>query len=125
MPNRQDGDYTTSPVWSGVRLKCPKCGKASVYDGFLTIKKACDVCKFALGKHDSADGPAYIAMFLTGVWVTIAAFIVERIYEPHLWLHAALWIPSIFLSAILLLKWIKPVFVALQYKYRVMGFGEE
>ncbi len=107
----------------GVRLKCPCCGMQGIYDGLLKVKKSCKKCRFPLAKHDAADGPAYAAMFLVGIVVTIAALWVEATYHPPLWVHALLWTPSILLGSIALLIVSKSLFIAMQFYFRREDFS--
>ncbi len=40
----------------------PRCGKGKIFDGFLTLKKACPVCGLDLSFADPADGPAFFVI---------------------------------------------------------------
>ena len=46
------------------------------------------------------------------------ALVVEVKYSPPMWVHAVMWPPLLIGLALLLLRFIKSLFVALQYKHR-------
>ena len=50
------------------------------------------------------------------------AAIVEVMFEPPYWLHAAIWIPLIIVSSVLGIRAMKAALIALQYKFRNEDF---
>ena len=105
-----------SPFATGLACRCPRCGAGKLYDGLLTVAEACDVCGLDFGPHDSGDGPAVFAIPILGAPVVGLAFLVETLAEPPFWVHAAIWPPAIAVFALLLLRPIKGLLVALHYK---------
>ena len=53
-----------SPFLAGLKCVCFRCGKGSVFSGYLTLKPACEVCGQDFRTGDTADGPAFFVMFL-------------------------------------------------------------
>jgi uncharacterized protein (DUF983 family) len=106
-----------SPFSTGLRCRCPACGKGRLYNGLLTVAPKCESCGLDLSAHDSGDGPAVFVIFILGFVVVGAAFVVEMTFEPPLLVHAAIWIPVIIGLAILLLRPAKAIMVALHYKH--------
>ena len=72
------------PGW----LRCPRCGKGKLFQGFLTLRPRCDVCGLDYGFADAGDGPAVFIMFLAGFIVVGAALVIEVVYQPPFWVHA-------------------------------------
>lgn len=107
-----------NPVLAGLACRCPACGKGKLFDGFLTLKPRCDVCHLDYAFIDAGDGPAVFVILIAGFVVVAAALIVEVIYQPPFWLHAALWGPLILLTTLAPLRSMKGVLVALQYHHR-------
>lgn len=103
------------PVSAGLRGRCPRCGQASIFDGFLKLKEACPACGLGYGFADSADGPAFFAMTFVGFLVSGAAVIVELAYTPPFWVHIVLWLPIVLVLCLVLLRPLKGLAVALQY----------
>jgi len=66
-----------SPFWTGLKMRCPRCGQGRLFTGFLTIRPACDTCSLDYSSQDTADGPAVMIILLVGALVTAAALIVE------------------------------------------------
>lgn len=106
-------------------LRCPACGRGSLFRKFLTIHDTCPSCAFNLKQHDSADGPAYVSMFVILVLIVPLVFIIERAYEPPIWLHMLIWIPAIIIGSLICLLFSKAFFIAAQYRHNVHGFRDK
>ena len=107
-----------SPIWAGIAGRCPRCGKGHLFSGFLTIAPSCDHCGLDFSFADAGDGPAIFVMLIAGFIVVGAALIVEVLYQPPLWVHAALWLPIGLAVPLLLLRPFKGVLITLQYHHR-------
>jgi uncharacterized protein (DUF983 family) len=108
----------------GLRLRCPACGKGSLYQAFLTVDAKCKACTFPLKEHDAADGPAYVVMVFMSIFVITSALWLEFTYNPPAWLHVILWIPITLGGSLLLLRYVKSLFIAHQYHYNAEGFRQ-
>ena len=108
---------TPSPISTGLRCRCPACGKGRLYDGILSVAPKCESCGLDLSAHDSGDGPAVCVIFIVGFVVVALAYIVEMMFAPPLWVHAVIWIPVITGLSILLLRPAKAILVALHSKH--------
>ena len=105
------------PIVRGICGRCPRCGKGKLFQGFLALAPRCDRCGLDYSFADSADGPAFFAMFISGFIVVFAALAVEVLYRPPFWVHAALWLPLIVVTTLLPLRPIKGILIALQYHH--------
>jgi uncharacterized protein (DUF983 family) len=105
-------------IMRGIRGRCPRCGEGRLYQGFLGLKPACERCGLDYGFADAGDGPAVFVILIGGFIVVFAAMIVEIMYQPPYWLHAALWLPLILLVTLAPLRPIKGVLIALQYHHK-------
>lgn len=112
----------TPSVWScigaGLRGRCPRCGQGRLFAGFLEVADGCNVCGLRMTEHDAGDGPAVFATFLLGFVVVGCAGAVEYLFGPPLWVHVALWLPLTVLGTAAVLRPLKGVTVALQYRHR-------
>lgn len=113
----QPVDRQPSPVSAGLAGRCPRCGKGKLFDGFLTLRRHCEVCGLDFSFADSGDGPAVFVMFIAGFIVVGMALAVEVTYQPPLWVHALLWGPLILLVTIGPLRPLKGLLIALQYHH--------
>jgi uncharacterized protein (DUF983 family) len=104
-----------SPWVAGLSCSCPRCGKGRLFDGFLALARRCSVCGLDYSFADSGDGPAVFIMLIVGFIVTGGALIVEMLYAPSYWVHAALWIPLGVGLPLLILRPFKATLIALQY----------
>ena len=103
---------------TGLRCRCPRCGVGRLFKGLLTVAPRCEHCDLDFSASDSGDGPAVFVIFITGPIVTILAFWVEFTFEPPMWVHLVLWIPAILGSSIALLRPLKGILIALQYRHK-------
>lgn len=109
---------STHPMLNGLAGRCPCCGKGRLFKGFLALAPKCDVCGLDYGFIDSGDGPAFFVMTFSGFVVVAAALIVEVMYQPPYWVHAALWLPLIFLTTLVPIRPLKGLLIGAQYRHK-------
>jgi uncharacterized protein (DUF983 family) len=111
-----------APIWPsvmrGLRGRCPQCGEGRLFAGFLSLRPKCESCGLDYRFADSGDGPAIFVILGAGFVVVFAALIVEVLYRPPFWLHAALWLPLVLLTTLAPLRVIKGLLIALQYHHK-------
>ncbi len=107
-----------SPFAAGIACRCPRCGKGSLFTGFLTLRPRCESCGLDYSFADTGDGPAIFIILIAGFIVVFAALIVEFLYQPPFWLHALLWGPLILLVTLGPLRPMKGLLIALQYHHK-------
>ncbi len=116
-----------SVLRAGLLCRCPRCGEGRLFPDFvhfLRVAQSCGVCGLDLRPEDSGDGPAVFVMFVTGPLVVGLAILLEVLVGPPLWLHALLWIPTVLATSIALLRPLKAVLIALQYRHRAGEGGK-
>jgi uncharacterized protein (DUF983 family) len=118
MPNSVDQSSPRVAVLRGLRGRCPRCGEGKMFAGFLTLAPRCDHCGLDYAFADSADGPAFFVMSISGFIVVFAALAVEVLYQPPFWLHAMLWLPLILITTLVPLRPMKGLLIALQYHHK-------
>lgn len=109
---------TALPIARGLRGRCPRCGEGKLFQGFLTLRPACERCGLDYGFADAGDGPAVFVILIGGAIVVFAALMTEVVYQPPYWLHAALWLPLILLVTLAPLRLLKGLLIALQYHHK-------
>ena len=107
-----------SPLLAGLMCRCPGCGRGRLFHGFLHVAPHCEACGLDYAFIDSGDGPAVFVIFLAGFIVVGAALIVEVLYQPPFWVHAALWVPLILITTLGPLRPMKGLMIALQYHHK-------
>ncbi|MGO1120242.1 DUF983 domain-containing protein [Rhodovibrionaceae bacterium A322] len=113
-----------SPTRTGLACRCPRCGQGRLYDGLLSVKPRCEVCDFDLAEADSGDGPAVFIMFILGALVVPLALWMDSAFSPPVWVHALVWGPVIIGGSVILLRPLKALMIALQYKHRASDSGK-
>jgi len=106
------------PIGRGLRGRCPRCGEGRLFQGFLSLRPACERCGLDYSFADAGDGPAVFVILIGGFIVVFTALITEIVYQPPYWVHAALWLPLILLVTLAPLRLIKGLLIALQYHHK-------
>ena len=117
MASEAEGSAGRS-IGFGLRGRCPRCGKGGLFDGFLQVADRCPVCGLGFGGQDAGDGPAVFGIFVLGFGVAGLAGVVEYLFSPPLWLHMVLWAPLILGGGLLMLRPLKGLMIAIQYRFR-------
>lgn len=107
-----------SPIISGLRCRCPRCGEGKLFSGFLTLAESCDRCGLDYSFADPADGPAFFVM--TGIGVAVIALFawIEVAFHPPLWIHLVTTFPLLFGGCLGALRPVKAWLVASQYFHK-------
>ena len=82
----------------------------------LETRPSCDRCGLDYRFIDTGDGPAVFAIFILGFLILGGALYVEFTFEPPVWVHVVLWGALTPLIALILLRFLKAMLIALQYR---------
>jgi uncharacterized protein (DUF983 family) len=104
------------PVRAGLTCTCPRCGQGKLYDGLVKVRPVCRNCGLDNSFADSGDGPAVFVILIIGFVVVGLALWMDVNYNPPLWLHFLLWIPLTIGLSLWLLRVMKALLIALQYR---------
>lgn len=107
-----------SPFEAGLTCRCPRCGKAPLFEGLLKVRETCPSCGLDLSAQDSGDGPAIFVILILGAILVPLALWVEFTFEPPPWLHMVLWLVVGLAGAIAMMRPLKATLIALQFKHR-------
>lgn len=107
---------SVSPLYAAVFAHCPRCGEGKLFKNVLEMRPACDRCGLDYRFIDTGDGPAVFAIFILGFAILGLALYVEFTYEPSVWVHVALWGLVTPLIALVVLRFLKSMLIALQYR---------
>lgn len=106
----------------GLACKCPACGDASSFTGYLEITNECSKCGENLSHHRADDFPPYLTIFIVGHIVVALMLMVERSTDMSTGVHLAIWIPLTIILSLALLRPLKGAVVGLQWATRMHGF---
>ncbi len=105
-----------SPSQTGMKGKCPRCGKGALFSGYLDVAKSCSVCGLDYDFADAGDGAAWFVTLIAGTLAVGAALWVELEWSPPYWVHALVAVPLAVGIPLLLLRPIKGLLIAQQYR---------
>lgn len=105
------------PLRVGVKGRCPRCGQGRLFKGFLSTAERCSNCGLDYDFADSGDGPAVFIIMAVGFIVVALMLVVEISFRPPIWLHMLLWLPLTVILGLGLLRPLKGVMIAQQYKH--------
>ena len=106
------------PISTGIKGRCPRCGKGSLFQGILKLRRSCDVCGLDYSFADPADGPAFFSMMVMAFPVTGFALWLEVAYEAPFWVHLVTSLPLLLALCILPLRPLKGWLVCSQYYHK-------
>lgn len=107
----------------GFRRRCPSCGEAHMFDGYLKVVDSCPVCREHLGEHRADDGPAYLTILIVG---HIMAFLFLEVYtrfRPEPMVMVTIFAVGSVALSLYLLPRLKGMIVGIQWAKRMYGFG--
>ena len=105
-----------SPLATGIAGRCPRCGNGKLFKSFLDLVPQCNVCGLDTKFADAGDGPAAFVTLFAGFFVLGLALWTEIKYEPPMWLHLVIFLPLALVVCLGMLRPLKGVLVALQYR---------
>jgi uncharacterized protein (DUF983 family) len=105
-----------SPLVAGLTCRCPRCGKGKLFVNVLNMRDTCSSCGLDYKFVDTGDGPAVFAIFILGFLCIGGALIAEFQFGVPWWMHVLLWGILTPLLAVFLLRFLKALLIALQFK---------
>lgn len=118
-------EASPSVLVSGVMCRCPRCGKGPLFASAMSLSLAprCTDCGLDFAFIDSGDGPAVFAIFILGFLILGGALIAEFAFGMPVWGHVLLWGILTPLLALGLLRFLKAILSATQYRYKAREAG--
>ena len=107
---------SVSPLVAAVTCHCPRCGKGKLFVNVLNMRDKCDACGLDYKFVDTGDGPAVFAIFILGFLCLGGALVAEFKFGVPWWGHVLLWGVLTPLAGVFLLRFIKAILIALQYR---------
>ena len=111
--------YPPQSPWStGLAGRCPRCGEGRMLTGLVNVAPRCEACGLDFKFADAGDGPAVFVTLFAGFIVLGMALWTELKYEPPMWMHLVIFLPMTLVVCLGMLRPLKGVLVALQYRNR-------
>ena len=120
MKGAADQPYfpTLSPLATGLKGKCPRCGRGDLFSGYLAVAERCRSCGLSFDFADAGDGAPWFVMLISGALAVAAALVLELNWMPPYWVHGVVALGFAVLLPLLLLRPVKGVLLCQQYRTR-------
>jgi uncharacterized protein (DUF983 family) len=105
-----------SPFKTGMRGKCPRCGRGKFFSSYLGVAKSCVSCGLSFSFADAGDGAAWFVMLFACVFGVGSILGIEVAYAPEWWVHVLTAIPVLIIIPILALRPVKGLLLAQQWR---------
>jgi uncharacterized protein (DUF983 family) len=105
-----------SPFQTGMRGKCPRCGRGKLFSGYLTVAKSCANCGLSFSFADAGDGAAWFVTLFACIFGVGGILGIEIGYSPPIWVHVLVGSVFLVLLPMLLLRPVKGLLLAQQWK---------
>lgn len=120
-PETQIQPARIDPIRAGLLCRCPNCGGAHLFDGFLKVVDRCRACGFDFTRLNTGDGAAIFIMQIAGGIVVFGALFVQIAYDPPIWAMLAVALPLVASLSIGLMRPGKGLMIALQMRNKAQG----
>lgn len=115
-PDAGPAPAAVAPVQVALRGLCPRCGKPTLFAGWIRFADKCSACGLDFSAFNVGDGPAAFLILILGAVIVAAAVSLELAVSPPLWVHMAIWIPVAALAVLGALRVSKAALLALEYR---------
>ena len=104
----------------GLMMKCPACGEAPAFKGYLRVRPVCPHCGAPLGRVPSDDAPPYITLLISLHLMAIILVLVDRGGALNYITGLAIFVPLIIILELALLQPVKGATIAILLKVNVL-----
>ncbi len=130
MSTHEFVDETTAPearplgrsIKRGLLNTCPACGSGRLFRAFLKPVHSCNACGEEIFHERSDDLPPYLVILVTGHVLLTAYMLTDSLMPDSLWVHLAVWVPLVIITALASIQPIKGGVIGLQWALRLHGF---
>jgi len=107
-----------SPLWAGLRQRCPHCGEAPVFSAYLRLRASCGACGADFRTADAGDGPAVFVILVVGALAAPLVVLLQFVLHWPAW--SALGVPMMMAVglSLALLPIFKATLFALQWAHK-------
>jgi uncharacterized protein (DUF983 family) len=109
----------------GFLCRCPSCGKTHLFNGYLTVVRACANCAAPLGAARADDAPPYFTILVVGHIVIPLMLWVQMAADPSTLLLMLVFVPLTIVLVLGLLRPIKGATVGLMLRLNMLKSDDE
>jgi uncharacterized protein (DUF983 family) len=107
-----------SPLATGIRGHCPRCGVGRLFNGFIKLRKECEHCGLSYSFADPADGPAFFVICFGCIPAIAFTLWIQIAFSPPLWVHLVTSLPFLVITCLIPLRPLKGWLICSQYFYK-------
>ncbi len=115
----RNGVTLATALLRGLGRKCPNCGRASAFRGYVKVVDSCPNCHEPLSRYPADDGPAYVTILLVGHLVVAPALFLKIFYDHPWTVVLPLLLGAIIALTLIVLPFVKGAFLALVWELNV------
>ena len=104
----------------GLAMRCPACGEAPAFAGYLKVRPVCPHCSAPLGRAPSDDAPPYITLLISLHLIAFLLVLVDRDGALDVVTGIAIFVPLIIVLELALLQPVKGATIAILFKVNVL-----
>jgi uncharacterized protein (DUF983 family) len=104
----------------GILGRCPACGQAHLFAGFLRIVRECASCRAPLGTARADDAPPYFVILIAGHIVIPVMLLTEKFNNPTNLHLTVIFVPLTLVLAVGLLRPVKTGVLAILISIRLL-----
>ena len=119
-PLHKNRSFSTG-LLRGIRRKCPNCGGACAFSGYLKLTETCQKCHHELGGYRCDDAPPYFTIFIVGHIVIPGLLLLEKLFAPAMWIQLGIWLPATIILSLCLLPYVKGAVLGVQWAMHIKG----
>ncbi|MFN3460534.1 MAG: DUF983 domain-containing protein [Oceanibaculum sp.] len=108
-------------LWRGLQRRCPKCGTPGLLHSYLKVTPACGHCGEAYGHFRADDMPPWLTVFIVAHIVIPPMLMLERNFQPDIWLQGIGWSAITLALTLLLLPRCKGAVLSLMWALKAEG----
>lgn len=112
----------TPALLKGVARKCPRCGQAPLFSGYLSVNDTCESCGQEFFHHRADDMPPWMTILIVGHIVVPLMLTAATSWDWPDWVHMTLWPMMALVLSLIVLPLAKGFVIALQWALKMHGF---
>lgn len=104
----------------GLAMRCPSCGEAPAFIGYLKVRPVCPQCSAPLGRVPCDDAPPYITL-LIALHVVVLAMVLADYRGGMSWITSLLiFVPLAIVLMLAMLRPVKGLSLAIMLKVNIL-----
>lgn len=114
-----------SPLHTGFRGRCPRCGDGPLYSGFLKVADECGHCGLKYSFENAGDGAVpFLILIIGAIGVGLGAWVMLA-FDTAIWVPIVIAVPVVSILTLIMLPRTKGLLIALQYVNQASDTGTD